>query len=110
MKQAYRLFSCLWWLAQGIVWFDIQFMTKSLCISAGVILILCGVSSFNSNKTISVLSLIIMMLYSIGFIVLAFMLIAVGSPKIWFAMILSIIALLNVALCIVDGYKLLKNE
>lgn len=109
MKLANRLFSCLWWSAQGIVWFDIRFMTTSLCISAGVILILCGVSSFSSNKEISVISLILLVLYSVGFICFAFMLIVVGSPQKWFAVILAIVALLNVAFCIIKGYKLIKG-
>lgn len=109
MKPAYRLFSCLWWSAQGIAWFDIQFMSNSLCISACVILILCGVSSLSSNKELSVISLILLMLYSVGFICFAFMLIAIGSPQKWFVVILAIVALSNVALCIVNGYNLIKE-
>ena len=110
MKQTYRLFSFLWWLAQGIMWFDIQFMPNSLCISTGVILILCGMCSFCSKKEISVLSLIFMMLYSVGFICFAFLLICMGHPRILAALMLVTVALSNVVLCTVNGYNLFKNE
>lgn len=109
MKMANRLFFCLWWSVQGIVWFNMRFITTSLCLITGVILIFCGVSSFSSNKEISVISLILMVLYSVGFICFAFMLIAVGSPQKWLAVFLAIVALLNVAFCIIKGYKLIKG-
>lgn len=50
-----------------------------------------------------------MVLYSVGFICFAFMLIAVGSPQKWLAVFLAIVALLNVAFCIIKGYKLIKG-
>lgn len=109
MRLANRLFLCLWWSAQGIVWFDIRFITTSLCLITGVILILCGISSFSSNKDISVISLLLLMLYSVCFICFIFMVIAVGSPQIWFAVFLAIVALSNVAFCIIKGFKLIKG-
>lgn len=82
-------------------------MSLIVCSSVGILLIICGLISFCNKKVLSLISQILLMLYSIGFIAFAFMLIAVGSPKIWFAAVLSIIAFINVALCIINGYKLL---
>lgn len=110
MKQAYRLFSCLWWSVQGIMWFNIQFMPPIiLCISTGIILILCGLSYFSNNRNISILSQLLQMLYSIGFIGFAFLLITMGHPDVWDVLGLSIIALLNITLCIIKEYKLITK-
>lgn len=49
------------------------------------------------------------MLYSIGFIGFAFLLITMGHPDVWDVLGLSIIALLNITLCIIKGYKLITK-
>lgn len=110
MKHIIRLFSCLWWSVQGIMWFNIQFMPPIiLCISTGIILILCGLSYFSNNRNISILSQLLQMLYSIGFICFAFLIITMGHPDGWSVAGLSIIALLNITLCIINGYKLITK-
>jgi hypothetical protein len=109
MKHIIRLFSCLWWSVQGFMWFKIQFMPTILCIGTGIILILCGVSCFSNNRNISILSQLLQMLYSIGFICFAFLIITVGYPDGWSVAGLSIIALLNITLCIIKGYKLITK-
>lgn len=109
MKHIIRLFSCLWWSVQGFMWFKIQFMPTILCIGTGIILILCGVSCFSNNRNISILSQLLQMLYSIGFIGFAFLLITMGHPDVWDVLGLSIIALLNITLCIIKGYKLITK-
>lgn len=104
----YKAIPCIWWSLTGALWllFGVMEMTSIVCPCIGILLIVCGMICFCNKKVLSVISQILLMLYSIGFIVFTFMLIAVGSPEKWFAAVLSIIALLNVVLCIVNGYKL----
>lgn len=109
MKHIIRLSSCLWWSVQGIMWFNIQFMPTILCISTGIILILCGLSCFSNNRNISILSQLLQMLYSIGFICFAFLIITMGHPDVWSVAGLSVVALLNITLCIIKGYKLITK-
>ena len=49
------------------------------------------------------------MLYSIGFIGFAFLLITMGRPDVWDVLGLSIIALLNITLSIIKGCKLITK-
>lgn len=109
MKYIASVISCLWWSVQGIMWFKIQFMPTFLCIGTGIILILCGVSYFSNNRNISILSQLLQMLYSIGFIGFAFLLITMGRPDVWDVLGLSIIALLNITLSIIKGCKLITK-
>lgn len=109
MKYIASVISCLWWSVQGIMWFTIQFMPTFLCIGTGIILILCGVSYFSNNRNISILSQLLQMLYSIGFIGFVFLLITMGHPDVWGVLGLSIIALLNITLSIIKGCKLITK-
>lgn len=110
MKGAVRLFSCLWWFGQGIMCFGITFLTRGLCIGTGVILILCGLSSFSNDRELSVMSQLFIMLYTIGYCLIAYFIIVLGYPGGWAIAGLSIVALLNIAFCSIRGYKLFAKR
>lgn len=91
--------------------FGITFLTRGLCIGTGVILILCGLSSFSNDRELSVMSQLFIMLYTIGYCLIAYFIIVSGYPGGWAIAGLSIVALLNIAFCsIIRGYKLFAKR
>lgn len=110
MRGVVRSFSCLWWFGQGIMCFGITFLTRGLCIGTGVVLILCGLSCLSNDRELSVMSQLFIMLYTIGYCLIAYFIIVLGYHGGWAIAGLSFVALLNIAFCSVSGYKLIRKR
>lgn len=84
----------LWWTFTGIAWFCLGYILVSMCI--GLIVILCGWFSDSKNMVVAIISNAILSLYSLCFVIYTLMLIAVASPQPWFAIILLLMAVINI--------------
>lgn len=97
----------LWWTLTGVAWFCLGYILISMCV--GIIVILCGWLNDSKNKVVAIIANVVLALYTLAFTFCAFMLIAVGSPKSWLAMIILLVTIINVILCIKNGYKLITE-
>lgn len=100
------------WAAQGLIllWRECdayfhfrQDFLVSVVVFGGLNLLSAFMLSLNIKK-VFLLALIYLTIYTLVYLVVAFMLIAVASPKLYFAWILTIIGFLNIIFLII-GYK-----
>ena len=52
------------------------------------------------HRLYGILSNIVLVLYTISYIIVAFMFIGVASPKIWLAIVIAVVGLINVLCCL----------
>ena len=73
---------------------------------AGLFPIVFTILKNNRKYNIRLLSQVCLILYTIITSIIIFMLVAVASPKVWFALVLLIIGTLNILMSIVDSFKI----
>lgn len=94
-----------WWFIQGIILLVFGFLAWIPLSIIGIFVIICDCFYDSGNSTVRISSRIMLMIYALVYMIYCFMLIAVGSPDIWFSISLIIVGLANMALSI----KLLIN-
>ena len=104
------LLSHLWWTLIEIICllFGKLYITSVIPICAGIIIILCGWLNNSKNKKVAIIANVLLALYTLIFAIYTCMLIAVASPESWFAILLLLIALINIFICIKNSYNIFK--
>lgn len=106
--------SNIWWTLQGILisgWGLVGLFAEynnvyAELLLAGLFLIVFTILRNNKRYNIRILSQVCLILYTIITSIIIFMLVAVASPKVWFALVLLIIGILNILISIVDSFKI----
>lgn len=104
------LLSHLWWTLIGIICllFGELYISSVIPICTGIIIILCGWLNNSKNKKVAIIANGLLVLYTLIFAIYTCMLIAVASPESWFAILLLLIALINIFICIKNIYNIFK--
>ena len=104
------LLSHLWWILIGIIWllFGGLYLSSVIPICTGIIIMLCGWLNNSKNKKVAIIANVLLALYTLIFAFYTCMLIAVASPKSWFAILLLLIAIINIFICIKNIYNMFK--
>lgn len=104
------LLSHLWWTLIGIkcLLFGELYISSVIPICTGIIIILCGWLNNSKNKKVAIIANGLLVLYTLIFAIYTCMLIAVASPESWFAILLLLIALINIFICIKNIYNIFK--
>ncbi len=89
-----------WWFLQGIILLVFGFFVWIPISVTGILVIICDCLYDNRNHKVRVLSRILLMICALAYMIYVGMLIAVGSPQIWFAVSLIILGITNVILSI----------
>ncbi len=108
-----KYISNIWWTLQGIiisVWGLVGLFAEynnvyAELLLAGLFPIVFTILKNNRKYNIRLLSQVCLILYTIITSIIIFMLVAVASPKVWFALVLLIIGTLNILMSIVDSFK-----
>lgn len=106
--------SNIWWTLQGILisgWGLVGLFAEynnvyAELLLAGLFLIVFTILRNNKRYNIRILSQVCLILYTIITSIIIFMLVAVASPKVWCALVLLIIGILNILISIVDSFKI----
>lgn len=106
--------SNIWWTLQGILisgWGLVGLFAEynnlyAELLLAGLFLIVFTILRNNKRYNIRILSQVCLILYTIITSIIIFMLVAVASPKVWCALVLLIIGILNIIISIVDSFKI----
>lgn len=109
-----KYISNIWWTLQGIiisVWGLVGLFAEynnvyAELLLAGLFPIVFTILKNNRKYNIRLLSQVCLILYTIITSILIFMLVAVASPKVWYALVLLIIGTLNILISIVDSFKI----
>ena len=88
----------IWWLLQGIILLVFGFFVWTPISVTGILVIICDCLYDNRNHKVLVLSRIMLMICALACMIYVCMLIAVGSPQIWFAVGVVIVGIANVIL------------
>lgn len=106
--------SNIWWTLQGILisgWGLVGLFAEynnlyAELLLAGLFLIVFTILRNNKRYNIRILSQVCLILYTIITSIIIFMLVAVASPKVWCALVLLIVGILNILISIVDSFKI----
>lgn len=106
--------SNIWWTLQGILisgWGLVGLFAEynnvyAELLLAGLFPIVFTILRINKRYNIRILSQVCLILYTIITSIIIFMLVAVASPKVWCALVLLIIGILNILISIVDSFKI----
>lgn len=90
----------IWWFLQGIILLVFGFFVWTPISATGILVIICDCMYDNRNHKVRVLSRILLMICALAYMIYVGMLIAVGSPQIWFAVSLIIVGITDVILSI----------
>ena len=100
MKTSFDTSIKIWWLLQGIILLVFGFFVWTPISITGILIILCDCLYDNRNNNVRVLSRFMLMICALACMIYAGMLIAVGSPQIWFTGSLVFVGIVNVILSI----------
>ena len=100
MKTWINIFIKFWWFIQGIILLVFGFLAWIPLSVIGIFMIICDYFYDSHNSKIRMSSRIMLMIYALVYMIYCFILIAVGSPDIWFAISLITVGLANMVLSI----------
>lgn len=100
MKTWINIFIKFWWFIQSIILLVFGFLAWIPLLVIGIFVIICDYFYDNRNSKVRMSSRIMLLIYAFVYMIYCFMLIAVGSPDIWFAVSLIIVGLVNIILSI----------
>ena len=100
MKTWISIIIKFWWLLQGIILLVFGFFVWTPISVMGILIIICDCLYDNRNNNVRVLSRFMLMICALACMIYVGMLIAVGSPQIWFTVSLVFVGVVNVILSI----------
>lgn len=100
MKKWISIIIKFWWLLQGIILLVFGFFVWTPISVTGILIIICDCLYDNRNNNVRVLSRFMLMICALACMIYVCMLIAVGSPQIWFTVSLVFMGIVNVILSI----------
>lgn len=100
MKTWINIIIKFWWFLQGIILLVFGFFVWTPISVTGILVIICNYLYDNCNHNVRVLSRVMLMICVLACMIYVGMLIAVGSPQIWFTVSLIIVGIADVILSI----------
>ena len=98
MKTCFDMSIRIWWLLQGFILLVFGFFVWTPISVTGILIIICDCLYDNRNNNVRVLSRFMLMICALACMIYVGMLIAVGSPQIWFTASLVFVGIVNVIL------------
>lgn len=94
-----------WWNIQILVFLTLFILAPYRpfplwCMICACCLLVVCVNLRLCHRLYGILSKIALVLYTISYVIVAFMFIEVASPKIWLAIVIAVVGLINVLCCI----------